>query len=84
MPVDDEREGSNSGAAVHSFGYRMRFYQPKPGDPSLSWSLTSLDKRSGMGGPISLDEIPDMFRAHLQDWIALAQSQPPKNANTQK
>ncbi|PYM11316.1 MAG: hypothetical protein DME18_14310 [Verrucomicrobia bacterium] len=84
MPVDDEREGSNSGAAVHSFGYRMRFYQPKTGDPSLSWSLTSLDKRSGMGGPISLDEIPDMFRAHLQDWIALAQSQPPKNANTQK
>ena len=84
MPVDDEREGSNSGAAVHSFGYRMRFYQPKPGDPSLSWSLTSLDKQRGMGGPISLDEIPDIFRAHLQDWIALAQSQPPKNASTQK
>ena len=84
MPVDDEREGSNSGAAVHSFGYRMRFYQPKPGDPSLSWSLTSLDKRRGMEGPISLDAIPDMFRAQLQDWIALAQSQPPKNASTQK
>src|SRR5207244_8372808 len=28
--------------------------------------------------------LDDMFRAHLEDWIALAQSQPPKNANTQK
>jgi RNA polymerase sigma factor (sigma-70 family) len=84
MPVDDEREGSNSGAAVHSFGYRMRFYQPKPGERSLSWSLTSLDQRTGMGGPISLDEIPDIFRAHLQNWIALAQSQPPKESNAQK
>jgi hypothetical protein len=31
-----------------------------------------------MGGPIALDDIPEMFRAHLQDWIALAQSQPSK------
>lgn len=84
MPVDDEREGSNAGAAVHSFGYRMRFGQPKPGDPMVSWSLRSIEDRRSMSGAISLDEISDLFRAHLQDWIALAQSQPPRDGKTQQ
>ena len=84
MPVDDEREGSNSGAAVHSFGYRMSFYQPKPGDPMVSWSLRSIEDRRSMSGAVSLDEISDLFRAHLQDWIALAQSQPPRDGKTQQ
>jgi RNA polymerase sigma factor (sigma-70 family) len=85
MPIDDEDHGMNSGMAVYDFGYRLRFYQPKPGDRSLTWGLSASEPRHGaMGGPIALDDIPELFRAHLQDWIALALSRPPKEDNAQK
>ena len=38
-------------------------------------------KHNAMGGPIPLDGIPEMFRARLQDLIALAQSQPSRDGN---
>src|SRR5947207_14952165 len=85
IPVDDADGTITGGAAVHNFSYRMRFYQPKPGDSTCYYSLNaSAPRQAAMGGSISLDEIPDMFRAQLQDWIALSQSQPPKDVNTQK
>ena len=85
MPIDDDYGGMNTGMAVHNFGYRLRFYQPKPGDRSLSWGLSRSEPRPGsMGGPIALEDIPEMFRAPLQDWIALAQSQPSKAGDVPK
>jgi RNA polymerase sigma factor (sigma-70 family) len=85
MPVDDDHRGMNSGFAVHNFGYRFRFYQPNPGDRWLSWGLIRTAPNQGaMSASIALDDIPAMFRAHLQDWIARSLSQPSREANAQK
>jgi len=70
--------------AVHNFGYRLRFYQPKPGDPWLSWSLNQADDLGNMAGSMALDDIPDHFRPQLQDWIALARSRPTRDRHAQK
>jgi hypothetical protein len=85
MPVDDDYHGMNSGFAVYNFGYRFRFYQPKPGDRWLSWGLIRTEPNQGaMSASITLDDIPEMYRTHLQDWIARALSQPPQEGNAQK
>jgi len=84
MPPELDYDGSSSGWAVHNFGYRLRIYQPAPGDRSIMWDLVSADRRKRSGTSVPLDDIPDMFRAHLQDWIAVAQSQPPKDTNAPK
>ncbi len=78
MPTDDENHGLNSGLAVFNFDRRVRFYQPRPGNDWLDWSV---GKNNGEGywTSIPLDDIPEMFRADLQDWITLARSQPTKN-----
>ena len=84
MPIDDDYQGMNTGMAVHNFGYRLRFYQPKPGDPWLSWSLNHADDLGNMAASMALDDIPDHFRPQLQDWIALARSRPTRDGNQQK
>jgi len=85
MPVDDDYYGSNSGHAVHNFGYRIRFYQTQPGDRWVTWSLNASEpNHNAMAGAMSLDEVPEPFRGHLQDWISLAQSQSPKDGGAQK
>ncbi|HYV30696.1 MAG TPA: hypothetical protein VEO53_06255, partial [Candidatus Binatia bacterium] len=84
MPIDDDYQGMNTGMAVYNFGYRLRFYQPKPGDSWLSWSLNHADDLGNMAGSMPLDDIPDNFRPQLQDWIALAQSRPPRDRHAQK
>ena len=58
--------------------------QPKPGDPWLSWSLNDTEGLGNMAGSMRLGDIPDIFSIQLQDWIALAQSQRPKDGNGQK
>ncbi|MGZ4987340.1 MAG: hypothetical protein ACXWBP_04795, partial [Limisphaerales bacterium] len=77
MPTDDENRGLNSGMAVFNFDRRVRFYQPQPGNEWLNWSV---GKSNGEGyfTQIQLDDIPEMFRPDLQDWITLARSQPAK------
>ena len=84
MPIDDDYQGMNTGMAVHNFGYRLRFYRPNPGDPWLSWSLNHADDLGNMAGSMALDDVPDNFRPQLQDWIAMAQSRPSRDGNTQK
>jgi len=84
MPVDDDYHGMNSGFAVHNFGYRFRFYQPNPGDRWLSWGLITESNQGAMSASIALDDIPEMYRVHLQDWIARSLSQPPLESNAQK
>lgn len=79
MPVK-EMNGVNTGWAVLDFGYRIRFQQPDPGDRRLGWSINVMAPKNGsMSASFPLSEIPDLYRPHLQDWIALAQSQPPKD-----
>lgn len=77
MPVDDHDPGMNTDMAVLNFNHRLRFYEPKPGEKRLSWSL--IKPNSGnMSASMSLDEIPEIYRDQLQDWITIAQSQPSK------
>ena len=84
MPPELDYDGSNSRWAVHNFGYRLRIYQPVPGDRSIMEDLVSTDRRLRTGVPMALDDIPDILRVHIQDWIALAQSHPPKDTNAPK
>jgi RNA polymerase sigma factor (sigma-70 family) len=76
MPLDDQSHGLNTGMAVLNFDHRVRFYQPKPGDPGLFWGITG--EKGQMSATMALEEIPGIFRDYLQDWITLAQSQPPQ------
>jgi len=85
MPIDENYDGMSTAMAVHNFGYRMRFYQPKPGDRWWSWNLSTTEpKRGAMSASIALEDIPEMYRAHLQDWIALALSRPSRDGHSQK
>ena len=85
MPLEDDYSGMDTGMAVHNFGYRIRFYQPKPGERWWSWNLSQTEPNQGaMGASIALEDIPEMYRAHLQDWIALALSKPSKDGDAQQ
>jgi hypothetical protein len=74
MPVDDQDRGMNSGMAVFNFDHRLRFYKPKPDEGVLGWSISG--SRGGLSVSIRPDEIPNTLRPYLEDWIALAESQP--------
>jgi len=76
MPFDNEDHGLNSAMCVLNFDRRERYYQPKPGDAWIDWSLSSADRRSSMNCRIPIDHISEVHRAPLQDWIALAKSKP--------
>lgn len=71
--MDDENHGLNSAMAVFNFDRRVRFYQPQPGNQFLEWSV---GKSNGEGyqTSIQVDDIPEMFRPDLQDWINIARS----------
>jgi RNA polymerase sigma factor (sigma-70 family) len=81
MPMDEEFHGLNSGMAVFNIDRREKFFQPKPGDKSIQWSFSSPVGQSTMYVSIPIDEIPDLHRAQLQDWIALAKSKPATEVN---
>jgi hypothetical protein len=78
MPMDEEFHGLNSGMSVFNLDRRERYYRPKPGDTSISWSFSSPAGQSTMYMYLDLDEISDLHRGQLQDWIALAKSKPPE------
>lgn len=75
MPINDEAGGLSSSMAVFDFDHRQFFGRPKPGDEYLTWGVT---RRNGglIRATMAIEDIPDMFRSALQDWIALAQSRP--------
>src|SRR2546429_7461856 len=59
MPPELDYDGSNSGWAVHNFGYRLRIYQPVPGDGSIMGDLVSTSRsHSRTGVSVALDDIP--------------------------
>jgi hypothetical protein len=76
MSVDDEPMGMGSGMVILNHDRRERFYRPQPGLRWLSWSFSSPQLQSSMSMAIPFDEIPAMYRTHLEDWIALALSAP--------
>ncbi|MDB6017251.1 MAG: hypothetical protein JWR19_1740 [Pedosphaera sp.] len=78
MPVDDEERGINSGMGVFNFDHRMIFRQPQPGSQTIKASL-SRPNGQWMSEPTKLEDIPEIFRAQLQDWITIAQTKPAKN-----
>src|SRR5262245_58960880 len=41
MPMDEEFHGLNSDMSVFNIDRRERYYRPKPGDTSISWSFSS-------------------------------------------
>ena len=76
MPLDDENHhGFSSAAAVFNFDRRVQFYQPQPGSEWMSWGLLRPNGES-MTVAMQLADIPEMLRAELQDWIAIAKSKP--------
>jgi hypothetical protein len=77
IPMVDDSGGLNSGMIVYNFDCRECFYQPKPGDSYINWTLSSTNRRSTISCPIPLDEISGVHRTQLEDWIALAKSKPP-------
>jgi RNA polymerase sigma factor (sigma-70 family) len=81
MPVDDEFGGLNSSLAVMNFDHRVHFLKPNPGDGRLGWQI---HKEGGMiSFTVEIEDIPPVFRPHLQDWIELARSQPAANNKPQ-
>jgi RNA polymerase sigma factor (sigma-70 family) len=81
MSLPDE-SASVAGRAVLDHGHRIRFYQPEPGSTRLAWGVQGLDDPRASSGAMELDDIPDLFLPHLQDWIVLARSRPPKEPGT--
>lgn len=75
MPAGDLNEdfGLNSTLAIVHKKHRVGFYQPEPGDKSISWALYGPNGGS-VHVYIPLDEIPGPFQESLADWIALAKS----------
>jgi RNA polymerase sigma factor (sigma-70 family) len=75
MPLDDNQGGIGSLMAVFNFDHRMRFYEPKPGDQSLNYSVENVNG-SAVWATMPLEDIPQVFQPQLQDWLALARSKP--------
>ncbi len=75
MPLDDERQGFNTGMAIFDVERRVVVYRPEPGARLMAWGFTA--KNGSMSAALKADEIPDAYRNYLQDWISLALSEPP-------
>ena len=77
MSTDDERFGVNSTRPILEFKHRRRFYKPTPGaarfDCGLSCKMSSYSSTS-----MPIDDLPPVYAARLQDWIAIATSKPKK------
>jgi len=79
MPVDDAPQGLNTQRAVFDFDHRVRFYQPKPGEISIGWGIGTSNGEM-MRSMIQIDEIPEIYRPRLQDWIEqVKQNSAPSN-----
>jgi len=76
MPVTEDYRGVNSGQAVFNASFRARFYQPKPGDKSLSCSMSSPHSWA-VGYSTGPDDVPLLFQPCLQDWLAAMQNPAP-------
>jgi hypothetical protein len=81
MPMDEEFHGLSTAMSVFNIDRRERFYQPKAGDTAMNWSFSSPAGHSTLSCPLTLDEISDVYRAQLQDWIDLAKNKPAEVAN---
>jgi RNA polymerase sigma factor (sigma-70 family) len=83
MPFDEEYHGLNSGMAVLNFDRRETFYQPQPGSGQIGYRLG--EKTHGtMWYEFQAEDIPELYQPYLKDWIALAQSHPKKEGNSEK
>jgi len=81
MPVTEDFHGISSGMAVFNASYRARFYQPKPGDKSITYGVDlyygmSQSPGSRMTAEIPADDVPEIFQPSLQDWIAQLSTPP--------
>jgi len=83
MPLDDEYAGMNSGMAVFNFDHRVVFYKPTPGRQWLDWQIRKTNGEL-MAFAVNSDDVPPALSPHVQDWIAIAQSQPPADENKPK
>ncbi len=81
MPVDDAYHGLNSAMTIYNTEHTDRFYKPKPGDRTMQWSVSATNGMMSLG--LFVDDIPELYRSRLQDWIDLAHSQPPPEAQAQ-
>lgn len=74
MPIDDTG-GMSSGWAVLSFSYRMRLRRPPEASGMIPWTIEAASSYSGsMSSAFPPDQVPELYRPHIQDWIALAQA----------
>jgi RNA polymerase sigma factor (sigma-70 family) len=74
MPIEDESSGINSGHVVIEGPHQVEFRRPLPGEQHLTWGV----KREGSAFTSALEfkDIPPAYAPYLQDWLALARSQP--------
>jgi RNA polymerase sigma factor (sigma-70 family) len=78
IPIDDRGHGMNTGQAIFEFDHHVRFYRPKPGEVQLGWGI---GKSNGemMSATIEVEEIPEIFRDRLSDWIEEAKANAAKS-----
>ncbi|MBX3743958.1 MAG: sigma-70 family RNA polymerase sigma factor [Verrucomicrobiae bacterium] len=77
IPVDDEDRGVNSGMLVLPGKHRVRVAPVDGWDPEhpiLRWGHSGLQYT--MSGIRHVEDVPDSFRSHLQDWIDAARLGP--------
>lgn len=83
MPTDDN-SGMNTGWTVLNFPYRLRLYRPPDDHVRIPWGIQAdTPTRGSMSASFAVDEIPDFYRPHIEDWIALAQANALKTAAKQ-
>jgi RNA polymerase sigma factor (sigma-70 family) len=75
VPMPEGHTRMSNHMAIFDFDRYEIFYAPKPGDTYLSWSIKGKEGNS-MASGIDVDDLPGLFRPHLEDWIQLAQSKP--------
>ncbi|HWH69721.1 MAG TPA: sigma-70 family RNA polymerase sigma factor [Candidatus Sulfotelmatobacter sp.] len=79
LPIPNAPTRLSNQMAVLDFERRERFYQPKPGEGWIQWSMTS-QAEGNMSSSLEAADVPDLFQPYLQDWISLAQSKPARQA----
>jgi hypothetical protein len=83
MPLEDGYQSMNSGMAVFNFDHRVVFYKPTPGREWLDWQIRKLNGEM-MSFTVERDDVPPALRPRVQDWLSIAQSQPPSNESMRK
>jgi RNA polymerase sigma factor (sigma-70 family) len=76
MPLDDEFHGMNTGQTIFNLDRRECFYRPEPGSPNIRRNFSS--KQGTMYLHLQIDDISELYRPHLAEWIARARSAPLK------